>query len=245
MPRRAFAYDLSLPTFRVGRDIDFQRAPKDVREMVLKWLLLEGIKAKDSELAAGLDKNGVPLIPIAPKTREYRDSAMGQADPAAPPLMPAYAVSRTRLLLTGETYGNGARFFWEYDPNTGDTWGRILDLHRRGIGRGHRIKRDVIGLSPQSRAVVDQKLWDRWMAFKLAGLRAPVRPRQEAPRPQLPPPRIRVIGRTDFEQFTYGIGGGGAEQSRRALAAGYSTGFYQRRPGQGLPAYGGPGTAER
>lgn len=241
MPRRAFAYDLSLNSFRVGRDGDFLRSPKSVRELVLKWLLVEGLKAKDDELARGLDRYGEPLTPISPKTAEYRKSEMGPADPSAPPLMPAYAVSRTRLLLTGENYSNGARFFWEYDPNTGDTWGQILDYHRKGIGRFHRIKRDVIGLSPGSRAVVDARLWERWQALKLHGIRTPNRP--APPQPTAPPPRIRVIGRTDFESFTYGIGGGGgAEQSRRTLAAGYNSGFFQRRPGQGLPAYGGPGT---
>lgn len=234
---REFSYRITTAQMGVATDPDFLRAPVEARRQVLEWMVRVGLREKDAELAAGLDAKGRRLAPIRPATRKYRESAMGPTDPNAPPLMPAYAASRTRLLLTGEIEGDAAQFYWEYDAKTGDTWGRILDYHRQGIGR-FRTRRDVIGLSPDGLKRVREEVRARWMAFKLAKFQLPRR----QPAPEVPRPRIVATGRTDFERFTYGIGGGSAAESRRALERGMSTGWRQRRPGQGIPAIGGPGT---
>lgn len=243
MPGRAFAYRITLSEVGLTRDPDFLRASPAVRAEVLRWLVVLGLKEKDHDLAAGLDAGGAALTPVSEATRKHRVSAMGPADPNAPALMPAYAVSRTRLLLEGEPTkkGDAAEFFWGFDAHTGGSWGEILGHHRDGIG-ARKVKRDVIGLSAAGRARVRQELLSRWQAFKLNAYRTPER--AAVPGPELPPPRIGVRGRTDFEHFTYGIGSGttGAAESRTALAAGRSTGFFQRRPGQGLTAFGGPGS---
>lgn len=244
MARRAFAYRLAYSEVAPTRDVDYQRASPETQEMVGKWVVAFGLKEKDADLARGLDKDGNMMVPISAQAWKYRESAMGPADPNAPPLTPSHAVSRTRLLLEGTAYKDHAEFYWTYDENTGDSWGKVLSYHRLGIGRFHRIKRNVFGLSPDAVQRVRDAVLERWRAFKLHGLRTPTRP--QPPQPTIPVPRIRVIGRTDVESFTFGVGGpGGAEQSRRALNSGYSTGFFQRRAGQGLPAFGGPGTTTR
>jgi hypothetical protein len=46
----------------------------------------------------------------------------------------------------------------------------------------------------------------------------------------IPPPKIAVTGRTDLENFTFGIGGS-KERTERALAEGYHTGFSRKTPG--------------
>jgi hypothetical protein len=190
------------------------------------------LKEKDADLSQGLDARGKPLKPVQPKTAEDRDSEMGPADPSAPALMPAYAVSRTRLLLEGEAIPQGAHFWWEYDPYTGDSWGRILDYHRKA-----KTKRDVIGLSPAAVARVRDQVMRRWLGWKMAGLRPGWRP-DRAPIPQLQD--IVVRGGTDYDQYTYGIGGGDAATLRDALARRRATGFYQYESNKGLTAYGGP-----
>lgn len=238
MPRRAFAYRITLAD--VGLDVPaFRRAPAPVRREVLGWLVVIGLREKDRDLSAGLDKNGRPLAPIRPATRLRRESDMGPADPSAPPLMPAYAASRTRLLLTGAV-GRSleyVEFWWEFDAHTGGSWGRILDYHRRGIGKS-RTKRDVIGISAAAVARARQDVLGRWFEYQASGFtRKPTR----APAPTPPPPRLAAVGgRTDWHNFTFGIGGGGAP------APGVrTTGFFQRRPGGGYAAIGGPGPGRR
>lgn len=232
MARRAFAYTLTVSQVGPANDPDYQRAPAHVKDEVRRWIVVYGLKEKDADLAAGLDVKGKPLKPVKPKTADDRDSEMGPADPSAPALMPAYAVSRTRLLLEGEAVPAGAHFWWEYDPYTGDSWGRILDYHRKA-----RTKRDVIGLSPAAVARVRDQVMRRWLGWKLAGLRPGWAP-DRAPIPQLQD--IVVRGGTDYDQYTYGIGGGDAATLRDALARRRATGFFQYEPGRGLTAYGGP-----
>jgi hypothetical protein len=102
MPRRAYAYELSVAEVGPAWDPEYLRAPETVKREVRRWIVLYGLRAKDEDLAAGLDREGRALTPVTQATRENRVSAMGPADPNAPALMPAYAVSRTRLLLEGE-----------------------------------------------------------------------------------------------------------------------------------------------
>lgn len=186
---------------------------------------------KDDELAAGLDRRGRPLLPIAESTRKNRVSAMGPADPSAPPLMPAYAVSRTRLWFQGKAFADHATFGWR------NGWGRVLAYHRSGKGpKGRkRPKRDVIGLSDKSLAKV-KRLATAWWKKETAGGVKAVRLPQPLPAPQAKP--LRATGSTDYQHYTFGIGGEGPP-----LPGWQATGFSSRGPDdRGLPALGGPGT---
>lgn len=180
------------------------------------WVLELSLKAKDRDLAAGLDKDGKPLRPISAATRKHRVSAMtpsGKGDPSAPPLEPGRQKSRTRSLLTGRAFPDHAEFWWKFDPWTGDSWAAIL---RYQAQEG----RDVFGLSPEGLARVEKQALERWRKW-VAGkpVAAPV-----VPLPTEAPMVIQPIGRMDLRLATLGIGGPG----RAAMEAG------QRRGGMTL-----------
>jgi hypothetical protein len=142
------------------------------------WTAVAGFvaEAKMAELRAGLDKDGNPFAPLKPRTMKYRRSAMWWvADPDAPPLQPAYDMSRTRSLFMVETMpgADGLACYWAYDSHTGDSWGKILDYHRQGAG--HLPVRDVFGLSPQSLGFVKQRASAWWRGY-IAGQGVSIRP---------------------------------------------------------------------
>lgn len=236
MPRRSYAYTITVEQVGPAFDPDYLRSSASVKAEVKRWIIVYGLKEKDADLAAGLDVKGQPLAPLSLETIRHRDSDMGPADPYAPPLMPAYATSRTRLLLTGEATTSGAQFFWEYDPLTGGSWGRILDAHRRGRygrGRGKR-RRNVIGISPDAIRRVRNQVMARWQTWKLSNLAGPS-PRRLLPI-EAPPPRLRVVGRTDYQSFTFGIGDATGAPGRNVQ----TTGAFRLERGQGSAAIGGP-----
>ena len=148
-------------------------------EVVRRVLLLKGI-----ELAAGLDKDGKPLRAIAAATVQSRTadinpvtgrapySPMGRAIAEAPPLQSTGGMSRTRSLFRGRVTPAGATFYWDDDPHSGINWGDALARHAKGFfkrfadGRVRYVPpRDVIGLSPQSRAILQQYM-NRWWAAR-------------------------------------------------------------------------------
>lgn len=221
-------------TFKLGSEVEpagdptWNAAAADLRLKFWRAVVLFTKDAKDDELAAGLDRFGQKLRPIARVTRDNRRSAMGPADPSAPPLMPAYAVSRTRLWFTGRASSDGATFGWK------NGWGRILAMHAAGIGKRRKVKRDVIGLSPASVAKV-RKLAQAWWRRETARGVATVRLPQPLAAPQAQP--LRATGSTNYSAYTFGIGGAGPPGPGTQ-----ATGFSARGPGQGLPAFGGPGT---
>jgi len=141
---------------------------RDFWAQVTVWVL----EAKDEELRAGLDRDGNPMAALAEITRKRRRSAMGPADPNAPPLTPAYGLSRTRSLFSAQptAAANGVVCWWTYDSHTGDAWGEILKYHRDGTER--LPVRNVFGLAPQSLATVKQRAADWWRVYQ-AGLAAP------------------------------------------------------------------------
>jgi hypothetical protein len=130
----------------------------------------------DKQTAAGLDKDGAPLRPIKASTRKHRRSAMGPADPNAPPLQPAHELSRTRSLVDAKPVGMTIRVFWKFDPISGRRWGTILNYHRAGAG--HLPVRDVFGLSVEARQRVVKAAYLWWRGYA-AGKPTlmPVRPR--------------------------------------------------------------------
>lgn len=158
-------------------------APSDLKDypglelQFWQFVVALGLKQKDRELAAGLNIKGKPLSPpISERTRKHRKSVMtptGKGDPSAPPLMPGRALSRTRSLLSGAASESEARFFWRFDPHTGDSWAATLQtIADRWPGR------DVIGLSPAAEKRVRVQAWNLWDRLKrgrsLPPLRLPV-----------------------------------------------------------------------
>ncbi len=131
--------------------------------------------AFDAQMAAGLDKDGMPFARLSPYTIRHRKSAMGRADPNAPPLIPAHTLSRTRSLVNARIEGTFIRVFWRWDEHTEANWGVILDYHRKGAG--HLPIRNVFGLSPLSMASVKAQALAWWRAYS-RGLPAvaPLRP---------------------------------------------------------------------
>jgi hypothetical protein len=177
-------------------------APDSLKLTFWSFVVAEGLKEKDRELARGLDAEGRPLKPISAETRRHRRSAMtptGKGDPSAPPLTPGRALSRTRSLLAGRAFPDRAEFWWRYDAFTYDSWARILrDQKRKG--------RDVFGLSPAGLARVAARSWQafaRQQAGKPGAAAVPpvVQP-AAAPAPQVLP----VVGTTSMKYATAGIG---------------------------------------
>ncbi len=152
------------PSFKVGgaafEPPGWATASQADRDLYWQAVLKLVLKAKDSELKAGLDRYGKPMARLAPSTIANRRSAMGPADPGAPPLQPAHGLSRTRSLLTGKATASGVVCWWLVDRVTNATWGEILKHHRAGGGK--LPKRDVIGLSPEARAQVKQRAFAWW-----------------------------------------------------------------------------------
>ena len=186
--------------------------------------------AKQRELAAGLDRFGKPLIPITEYTRRHRKSAMGIPDPNGPVFQPAHDESRTVAWFDGRAFADHAEFFWR------NGWGRILKLHATGRARGGKV-RDVLGLSPKNQRWVETQANAWWRAWKdrqriqqhIEAFTAPAFAGRKRP---APPRKIRVIGRTDTENMTFGVGGGEA-RAKASIEAGYHTGYFEigaRRP---------------
>lgn len=198
---------------------DLGRYPEAVRLLFWGWVVEIGLEVKDGELARGLNAAGGPLPPVSRSTRRHRRSAMtpsGRGDPRAPYLMPGRGLSRTRSLLTGKPHDGYAEFWWRFDPFTGDTWARVLAYHAR---RGEAY--DVVGLSPRGVRTVARRAQERFRAWK-GGTSAPTTPPAVARLAE--PVRTRVVGRTDLEHVTFGIGASKAEV-QQAVAEGRFSGF--------------------
>ncbi len=197
-------------------DLEWSLAPSSLRKLYWQQFGKIAAEIKDAELAAGLDKDGKRMADIADSTREARlnpaYSPMGIADPDAPPLTPCYDASRTRSLLRFKADPGGVTFYWDYDSNTGGSWGIILSYHQ--VPFGNRPARDVFGLSRngQNRArSAAVRWWNQYLSTRLAAnvriqnaVVPPVPANQQAPGPYRPPK---------------------SNQKKRGPVAPYSTGF--------------------
>jgi hypothetical protein len=191
----------------------------------------------DKQTAAGLDKDGNRLAPIKQSTRERRHSAMGPADPNAPPLQPAHELSRTRSLVDARIVGLTVQVYWKFDPVSGKRWGTILNYHRRGAG--HLPVRDVFGLSPEARQRVLQAAYLWWAGYaKGLPVVMPIRPRPGKagrkpvaiqPRyvPQKPPARpiIQKAVNISIGGDIYTTSAEGARNLMSLIKSGQFTGF--------------------
>lgn len=103
---------------------------------------------------AGLDGWGRPLHALAPSTIKHRKSAMGEADPNAPPLIPAWERSRVISAFTSgwtwQKLGQGRQKYvvigaWE-NVFTTKKGVQFLPFHFRG--EGHLPRRDLAHIRP-------------------------------------------------------------------------------------------------
>jgi hypothetical protein len=159
----------------------------------------------DRQIASGIGANGKKLRALSPTTKRHRHSEMGPADPNAPPLIPAYGLSRTRSLVDARTDGYTVKVYWKFDPISGKRWGVILGYHRDG--KGHLPKRNVFGLSAANRKRV-LKAAHAWWEHYAAGrkITLPVRPRpgKAARPPVVHAPRVPKGPRGETINVTIG-----------------------------------------
>jgi len=219
---------------------DLAKYPDAVKKMYRGWVVQFGLRTKDKDLAAGLDKDGSALKPLLPESIKRRKSQVGPTFKDAPPLEPSYARSRVRSLLRGRAQTTSAEFWWTFDAVTGKSFAVVL--------RGQQKQgRDVSGLSPagtvwvRAQALRKWKVWKQTAHVSNAPLSAPGCVVVKQPIERRPLKMIRVTGRTDLEHMDQA---GDDEQIRRSIGAGQFSGFSQLnpvggklRPGSGV---GGP-----
>lgn len=119
----------------------------------------------DAARAKGLDRHGKRLARLSPRTVKYRRSSMGPADPKAPPLTPAYDLSRTRSFLKRQVTAAGVWFWWKKDPRAKGPWGKIVWYHAMGMVRGAPV-RDVMGFSQAELESIKRRLAMWWKAHR-------------------------------------------------------------------------------
>ena len=144
--------------------------PDAVRLLYWSWVTTLALKAKDRDLAAGLDAYGEPLRPISKETRKHRVSAMtpsGKGDPSAPPLSPGHKLSRVRSLLAGRALVDRCELWWRYDPFTHASFSKIL-TYQQEQGR------DVFGLSDESVEEVRLAALRKWRTWLITGQVVPL-----------------------------------------------------------------------
>jgi hypothetical protein len=115
----------------------------------------------DRARVRGLDRHGKPLAALAERTIKYRRSAMGPADPKAPPLTPAHDLSRTRSFLKRQQTEAGIWFWWKRHPRAKGSWGKIVWFHAMGMVKGAPA-RDVMGFSPPELAAIRARMARWW-----------------------------------------------------------------------------------
>jgi hypothetical protein len=181
----------------------------------------------DKSRRRGLDRFGRPLAPISEYTYNNRRSAMGDADPDAPPLTPAYDLSRTRSFLRKRNTDRGVYFWWIRDPRVRRSWGVILGYHAAGQVRGAPI-RDVIGFSDAEKAAIRahmRRWWDarRRRAAYDAGLLGLPEPDQAGPIVVRTPVGAKVIPRAQRANLPPLVGTGRLQRIERRAVSGIDT----------------------
>ncbi|MGO8903897.1 MAG: hypothetical protein ACLQU5_37010 [Isosphaeraceae bacterium] len=149
---------------------DLDGYPDSVKKLYWGWVVAFGLEAKERDLARGLDKDGVPMRALQPKSVKYRRSEIGPTFRNAPPLEPSCARSWVQSLLTGRAHTSSAEFWWRFDSHTGKSFAEILRYQRDEYGR------DVFGLSPQGTAWVASREAKRRQGKATAHVGTPPRP---------------------------------------------------------------------
>jgi hypothetical protein len=210
--------------------------PDAVRLLYWSWVTTLALKAKDRDLAAGLDAFGEPLRPISKETRKHRKSAMtpsGKGDPSAPPLSPGRKLSRVRSLLAGRALLDRSELWWRFDPFTHASFGRILTFQQE---QG----RDVFGLSDESTEEVRLAALRKWRQWLTTGQAVPLElegRRVVAPMAATgttgPLPAAGFEGHKPTKFAVYGIGG---EPGTGAPVRGFSEAEFKAFYRQTMPA---------
>lgn len=135
-------------------------------ELLIFWqgVSVIALEVKDRELAEGLDFEGKKLVPIKESTRKHRVSEMGKASADAPPLMPAFELSRTRAWLRASSDESGVTIYWA--GRSGKyAWRTILGFHARidGYVRGAPV-RNVFGISPKGYEEIRIRSLNWWVS---------------------------------------------------------------------------------
>ncbi len=201
---------------------DLARYPDSAKLVWFGLVVKYGLRAKDKDLARGIDKNGAPLRPLSPRSIKYRRSEVGPVDKHAPPLIPAHALSRARSLLTGRPHLQSAEFWWGFDSHSGRSFAAILRYQRDEYGR------DVFGLSPRGTAWTfarAMKDWDKWKAQGGAVQHPAKKPLEGFPlaRFKTPIKKVKITGEIDLENFD--LVPGADNEIRKAIAAKRFPGF--------------------
>lgn len=238
---RRYGYRITLR--QVGPSGWRSLAPAD-RSALLQALVVISLEEKDADLAKGLGADGEPLVRISEHTRLHRHSEMGPADPNAPALTPAYALSRTRALLVAEASpsGDGVDHWWAYDPHTGGPWGQILDYHRRGVGR--LPVRDVIGCGPACLGRIRRRLAGWWRLYQKGMAPVLVRTPLAGPTPKRSPTVLTIQSGSRTHTIDLGPGVRIPPPIRSGLRRGTFGGFNSWDPSTGR-LIGGPGAVVR
>ncbi len=231
-------------------DVAFSLASPAIRNRLHAEAGRVAARVWDASRAAGLDRLGKPLAPIAPATVEARRknrnpftgkkpySPMGRAKPFAPPLTPVNGASRTRAYLRHRTApGRGVWFYHRFDNHTRHYWGEILARHGRGFVQRFRSgfrfvpPRDVLGFSDAELAAVREAVGAWWRARRPKGLPGePLVRREPLPIPidptqprRRPGPREVIV--PEVISGRYGIGTGDDEGFTE------SSGWFRRTTG--------------
>lgn len=141
-----------------------------------------GLEVKDKSIARGLGIDGDPLRDILATTRKYRRSAMtasGRGDPKAPPLTPAYGLSRARSYLRAAVWNNGVTFWYRFDRKLGLYFGAIL---RYQAAQG----RNILGFSADDLDEIYRRAHQWWAVnrarlARLGAARAGLHPNAASP----------------------------------------------------------------
>jgi hypothetical protein len=257
MAMRVDAYRVGFRLAGIAPDDDTAFTPA-ARKAFWKQAGKVAITVKQSSLARRLDRHGNLMTPISIPTAIARDadvnpvtgrtpySTYGRASSTNAPLQATGKLSRTQTLMRAIPEAGGVWIYWMRDRETGRMWGEILRRHARGFmqrfvypssGVGYVPPRDVIGLSEEDQAAVEQRM-DQWwrtnrtrFAGKLGGQPGiPVTPtggRKNQPKESVV---VRSVVEVRAEGIMGGTYGPGTQVSAKTYNAGYA--FLQ-----GTPAY--------
>jgi hypothetical protein len=222
------------------RDPAFARATAATRRAACAALVPLVQRAYHHQLEAGIGASGEGLTHLAASTILRRRSARARrADPTAPPLIPAHALSRTNSLLRGRVLDDlsGVEMYWSTDRTTGLNWGQVIQWHKDGSTR--YPPRDVMGLAPQFHPEVQAGI-DHWWSLRRKEAGAPATP-TPAYVPKFPERAVakNPLAVTQFELrnelYTVGAASGPVSVAslNAAIRAGRLSGFTLRRQPSG------------
>jgi hypothetical protein len=271
---RVDAYRVGFRLAGIAPDDDTAFTPA-ARKAFWKQAGKVAITVKQSSLARRLDRHGNLMTPISIPTAIARDadvnpvtgrtpySTYGRASSTNAPLQATGKLSRTQTLMRAIPEAGGVWIYWMRDRETGRMWGEILRRHARGFlqrfvypssGVGYVPPRDVIGLSEEDQAAVEQRMDQWWRANRtrfaakmggqparddsFIGIKLPVasqaHPTTHKRPARMDQPKESVVVRSVVEVRAEGIMGGTYGPGTQVSAKTYNAGYAFLK---GTPAY--------